>query len=85
MLTTEKDLVKLEQVGAVTDLPLYALRMEVQAEEQFLQSILAGFAPQTNGDGEEKCPTVVKSSHLVAGGLLCAFCNTILRCRLLCG
>nr|WP_321468384.1 tetraacyldisaccharide 4'-kinase [uncultured Desulfobulbus sp.] len=58
LLTTEKDLVKLEQVGAVTDLPLYALRMEVQAEEQFLQSILAGFAPQTNGDGEEKCPTV---------------------------
>lgn len=41
LLTTEKDLVKLSPYASAFSLPLYGLRMQVEAEESFVRNILA--------------------------------------------
>jgi len=42
LITTEKDLVKLATLASGIPMPLYGLRMQVEAEDRFVQDILEG-------------------------------------------
>jgi tetraacyldisaccharide 4'-kinase len=42
LVTTEKDLVKLAALASSIPMPLYGLRMQVEADDHFVQNILRG-------------------------------------------